>query len=80
MKAIFTNSRTIQSATKCAPNRSFKPELQYFSIDYCCQYGGRKYQPKSTTGIRPNQRLNDWKHTAPSVNAPGTPGICVALE
>ncbi|XP_076034557.1 uncharacterized protein LOC143021153 isoform X1 [Oratosquilla oratoria] len=49
------NSRTIQSATKRAPNRSFKPELQYFSIDYCCQHGGRKYQPKSTTGTRPNQ-------------------------
>jgi len=49
------SSRSVDIAKKLAPKRVSSSKLKYFSIDYACQHGGRKYQHRGTTGTRPNQ-------------------------
>jgi len=49
------SSRSLDSAKKRAPKRVLSSNLKYFSIDYACQHGGKKYQHKGTTGARLNQ-------------------------
>lgn len=48
-------SRTIEAASKRAPNKPFKRELKYSELVFACVHNGKQRQ-KKTTGERPNQQ------------------------
>jgi len=50
------DSRTIEKARAKGLKRYIKPELLFYSLQYACCHGGRKFKSRST-GTRTHQRL-----------------------
>ena len=55
VKLYKKESRTVEAAKKCCPNKSFKPEIKYSEVVFACVHND-KYKPRVTTGDRPNQK------------------------
>ena len=49
------HTRTIKSALKRNPNKSYNPRIEFTEIDFHCNHGGKTFESKSE-GIRVNHR------------------------
>jgi len=49
------DSQTIKTARKYVISLPDNPEIAFYKLVYCCNFGGRSYISQST-GKRPNQR------------------------
>ena len=50
------DSRTLQNARKRGIDIPENSKIKFFSLLWCCSFGGRKYKSRGS-GVRPNQRL-----------------------
>jgi zinc finger SWIM domain-containing protein 3 len=53
-KLYTRRSRTVESALKRTPNKTFDAKIKFSELEICCIHGGKKFKSTSS-GKRPKQ-------------------------